>query len=188
MRTCVLAVLLVVACCTVFAVPKSEIYVGYAWQHAGLNGSLAATQGLVTQSSAGLQGFALGYARYFVKNIGFATEISRVSNGALDPTGIGYTRTSYLGGPSVRLHRYGFFSPSVHVLAGVDHASFKVPASGTVFNFSDTDFAVLAGGVLDGNLSRHLAVRLVQGDYLHTSHYGQSQSSFRYSGGVVIRF
>jgi hypothetical protein len=197
MRRWVWAVCLLFACCSfaaaqleepIFKIPNSEIYGGYAWQHAGLDGALAQTQGFVTQDSASLKGFAVGYAHYFQNNVGFALEISRVSNGRLDTTGIGYTRTSYLGGPSVRLHRYGFFSPSLHVLAGVDHATFKVPSAGTTFKFSDTDVAVLGGGTLDGNLSKHLALRLVQMDYLYSHHYGQSQSSFRYSGGIVIRF
>lgn len=197
MRNCVLAALLAIACTTlaaaqtdqpIFTIPNSEIFAGYAWQHAGLGGALAATQGQVTEDSASLKGFDIAYTRYFRKNLGLTAEISRVSNGALDPTGIGYTRSSYVGGPSVRLHRYGFFSPALHVLAGVDHATFKVPSGGTVFKYSNTDVAVLAGGVLDGNLSRHLAIRLIQADYLFTNHYGQSQSAFRYCGGIVLRF
>jgi len=197
MRRCVLTVLLLAVCSsfaaaqveqTIFEVPNSELYFGYTWQHAGLDGSQAPTQGLITQNTASLKGFTVGYAHYFLKNIGFTAEISRVTNGALDPTGISYTRTSYVGGPTLRLHRYGFFSPAVHVMAGVDHATFKVPIGGSVLNFADTDIAILGGGVLDGNLSKHLGVRLAEVDYLYTNHYGQAQSSFRYVGGVVIRF
>ena len=179
MRKCILAVLLAAACSTfaaaqmpqnIFEVPKSEIYGGYAWQHAELTSPLSGAGNPITQKTASLRGFAVGYAHYLFKNLGFALEVSRVSNGALDVTGIGYTRTSYVGGPTIRLHRYGFFSPAIHVMAGIDHASLKIPSNGTVSPYTDTDVAVLAGGVLDGNLSRHPSGRLVQADYLSPRH------------------
>jgi hypothetical protein len=93
-----------------------------------------------------------------------------------------------MAGPSYRLHKYGFFSPAVHVLAGIDHAVFTYPVSYSAFNFANTEFAAAAGGSVDGNLSRHVGIRLAQVDYLYTHHYGTSQSSFRYMGGVVFRF
>jgi len=197
MRTCAFAVLLILICGTfaaaqieeeLFEVPNHELYGGYAYLHAGLDGSTSNTQGLVTQESANLQGFTVAYRQYFWKKLGVAAEVSRVTNGSLDATGTSYTRTSYVGGPTYRLHRFGFFSTTIHVMAGVDRASFEVPSPGTVFKFSDTDFAILGGGILDGNLSRHIGVRFAQVDYVYTNHYGTSQSSFRYSGGLVVRF
>jgi opacity protein-like surface antigen len=197
MRTCAFAVLLVLFCSTfaaaqieeeLFEVPNTELYGGYAYQHAGLDGSLTATQGLVNKDTANLQGFTIGFSHYFWKNLGVAVDVSRVTKSSLDATGIKYTRSNYVGGPTFRLRRFGFFSPSVHVMAGVDRATFEVPSAGTVLKFRDTDFAILGGGTLDGNLSRHLAVRLVQLDYLHTRHYGTSQSAIRYTGGIVVRF
>jgi hypothetical protein len=171
-----------------FAVPKNEISFGYAYLHASLNGGLAGTENLVTDTSAGLNGFAVQFSHYLHGNLGFMADVSRNSTKAVDPTGIGYSTESYVAGPTYRLHRYGFFSPSVHVLAGVSHATFNVPANGTTFSFTDTDFAALAGGTLDGNLTPHIAIRLAQFDYDYTHHYGANQSSFRYLGGVVIRF
>jgi hypothetical protein len=47
---------------------------------------------------------------------------------------------------------------------------------------------VAAGATVDGNLSRHLGIRLAQVDYVITDHYSSIQSGFRYTGGVVIRF
>jgi hypothetical protein len=171
-----------------FEVPKTEISFGYAYQHASLNGGFAATDDLVTDSSTGLNGFAVEFSHYFHGNLGYTIDVSRTSKKAIDPTGIGYVSESFVAGPSYRLHRYGFFTPSIHVLAGADHATFNVPASGAVFSFTNTDFAALAGGALDGNLTPHIAIRLAQVDYDYTHHYGANQSSFRYLGGVVIRF
>ena len=174
-----------------FDIPKTELSFGYAYQHAGLSGSFATTNGSVTENSTGLNGIAIEFSRYFHGNFGVTGDFAWDTNGSVDSTGIKYTRTSYLGGPSYRLHRYGFFSPSVHVLAGVDHGTLTVPtgpANAISLTYSNTDFAALAGGTLDGNLTKHLAIRLAQVDYLYTHNYGTSQSSFRYLGGIVVRF
>jgi hypothetical protein len=171
-----------------FRVPNSEISASFAYEHAGLAGSSAPTHGAVRQGSANLHDFAFGFSHYFYGRAGFTAEIAHVSNSAIDPTGISYVRTSFLAGPTVRLHRYGFFSPSVHVLGGVDRATFTVPNVGSTFTFQNTDFAIAGGGTVDGNLSPRLAVRLAQVDYLYTHHYGTGQSSFRYLAGLVFRF
>jgi hypothetical protein len=174
-----------------FAVPNNEISFGYAYQHASLDGGFTGTGGLVTESSAGLKGFGVEfshYTHYLHGNLGYTVDFSFDTNKAVDPTGIGYSDESYTAGPTYRLHRYGFFSPSIHVLAGASHSKFTVPSNGTNFLFTDTDFAALAGGALDGNLTPHIAIRLAQVDYDYTHHYGSSQSSFRYLGGVVFRF
>lgn len=176
-----------------FDIPKNEISFGYSYQHADLSGAFIATQGNVTESSAGLSGFAIGYSHYLSKafggNAGITLELSHVTNSAIDVAGDGYTRTSFMGGPTYRLHRHGFFSPAVHVLGGVDHATFNVPTTApATLSFIDTDFCIAGGVTVDGNLSKHLAVRLAQVDYLYSHHYGDSQSSFRYIGGIVLRF
>ena len=172
--------------------PNNEVFGGYDREHADLAGSSAPTLGSVTTSSAGLSGFAIEFShfvpRVFHGHAGVTLEFSRVSNKAIDPTGIGYTRLRFMGGPTVRLRRYGFFTPSIHALAGVDHATFKVPSGPVTISFTDTDVAVAGGGSVDGNLSRHFAVRLAQFDYVYTRHYDVSQSSFRYMGGIVLRF
>jgi hypothetical protein len=175
----------------IFEVPKSEVSVGYAYQHAGLSGSLVPTNGNVTETSTGLNGIAVEFSHYMHGNLGFTIDFAWDKNNSVDPTGIGYTRTSYLAGPSYRLHRHGFFSPSIHVLGGADHGKFTVPAgvaASTVFTYTNTDFAIAGGGTVDGNLTPHVAIRLAQVDYLYTHNYGSNQSSFRYVGGIVVRF
>lgn len=174
-----------------FEVPNNELSGGYVYEHADLSGSLAPTLGIVTQTSTGMRGFTIGFSHYLHLlngHAGVMLEFSRVSNDSIDPTGIGYVRLRGMGGPTYRLPRYGFFSPSVHVLAGVDRATFTVPSGATTLTFQDTDVAMAGGGTLDGNLTRHLAVRLAQFDYVYTRHYDVSQSSFRYIGGLVLRF
>ena len=172
--------------------PNNELFGGYDHEHADLAGSSAPTLGSVTRSSTGLSGFAVEFSHYvprlFHGHAGVMLEVSRVSTASLDPTGIGYTRLRFMAGPTVRMRRYGFFTPSIHALAGVDRATFKVPFDPITRFFRDTDVAVAGGASLDGNLSRHLAVRLAQFDYVYTRHYDVNQSSFRYLGGIVVRF
>jgi hypothetical protein len=175
-----------------FQIPKTELFGGYAYEHADISGSTGPTLGNVAQSSTGLSGFTIEFSHYFSHflpgSLGYTLEISRVSNSAVDGTGISYVRSTFLAGPSYRLHQFGFLSPSIHALAGVDHATFNVPIDFTTLAVTDTDVAVAGGGALDGNLSQHLAIRLAEVDYVYTHHYGVVQSSFRYAGGIVLRF
>lgn len=167
-------------------VPKSEVFVGYAFQHAGVSGYNIPE---VNVNSVSLNGFAIEFSHYMHSNFGYTIDFSRGSNGAVDNTGIKYERSTYLAGPSYRLHNFLFFTPSVHALAGLDRDDFTIPEiNPTVLDYRNTNFAAAAGVTFDGNLSRHLAVRLAQVDYLYTHNLGAGQSSFRYTGGLVVRF
>ena len=171
--------------------PRNELFGGFDYEHADLAGSFAGI-GTTTPSSTNLKGFGIEFSHYFPRffngHAGLTLEISRASNSKVDPTGIKYSRLRFMGGPSIRLRRYGFLTPSIHALAGVDRATFKVPSGAFTLSFQDTDIAVVGGASVDGNLSRHIAVRLAQFDYVYTRHYDVNQSSFRYLGGIVLRF
>jgi len=176
-------------------IPKNEIFLGYAYQYASLSGDAVHTQQTVTQSSTNLYGFAFEFSHYLKNmNLGFTFDIARGAQNKVDSTGIKYTRTSYMAGPSYRLKQRGFIMPSLHVLAGVDHDQYTVSEFAGFggnpgnFTFTNTDLAIAPGVTFDGNLSRHVGVRLAQVDYLYTHHYGTNQSSFRYAGGIVVRF
>ena len=172
--------------------PSSELFGGYDREHADLSGSTAPTLGAVTQGTTALNGFAIEFSHYFFPllkgHMGAIVEVSRVSNGAVDDTGIGYVRTRFVAGPTYRFRRTGFFVASIHGLAGVDRATFTVPFGFTEVTFRDTGLALVGGGSVDGILSRHLAVRLAQLDFVYTHHYDVNQTSFRYIGGIMVRF
>lgn len=162
--------------------PKTELFLGYAYQHADTTGSKIV-------GSTNLNGFAFSVSHYLKNsNLGFIFDIGRTTNSRVDSTGIKYTRTSYMAGPSYRVHNIGFVTANVHAMAGVDRDKFEVPEPGTVISYTNTDLAVAAGVTVDGNLSRHLGVRLAQVDYIYTNHNSSNQSSFRYAGGIVARF
>lgn len=163
-------------------VPKTEFYLGYAYQHADTSGSKIV-------DSTNLNGFAFEFSHYLkTHNLGFTFDINRTTNSRVNSTGIKYTRTTYLVGPTYRFHDIGFLTVNVHALAGVDRDNFDVTVPGSVVYYKNTDAAAAAGVTVDGNLSRHLGIRLGQIDYLYTNHNNGSQGSFRYTGGVVVRF
>jgi opacity protein-like surface antigen len=124
------------------------------------------------------------------------------------PTGNSY---SFLAGPVISYRTKSKMTPFVHALFGYDRARLNAGtvtgASSTVsFNASTyTDFAIALGGGLDYKLSHHLALRLGQIDWFHTSvnfnqFYGSAfnsdqfeglrtrQRNLRISAGVVLRF
>jgi len=172
------------------AVSKAEVFIGYGYQYAGTSGSDLAKLGGLNVDSTNLNGFAFNFSHYVRGNFGYMLDYSRGSHHDLDSTGTKYTRTTYMAGPTYRLHHYPLFAPSVHVLAGVDRDDFTVPNSSGPNNFDvkGTNFAAAAGGTIDGNLSPHVAIRLAQVDYLYTRNWGTNQTSFRYAAGFVVRF
>ncbi|MGH9501643.1 MAG: hypothetical protein ACRD20_02200 [Terriglobales bacterium] len=114
--------------------------------------------------------------------------------------------TSYLFGPTVTagLGRSAVFA---HALFGEAHSSLgagvNIPIIGGISTglTSANAFAMAFGGGLDIGLTRHIALRAVQVDYLRTqfnsidalttglsSSLGNRQNSFRYSAGIVFRF
>lgn len=113
---------------------------------------------------------------------------------------------TYLFGPTVtaNLGRSAVFA---HALFGQAHSSLgagvNIPIIGGISTglTSATAFAMAFGGGVDIGLTRHLAIRAAQVDYLRTqfsatdalttglsSSLSDRQNSFRYSAGIVFRF
>ncbi len=113
---------------------------------------------------------------------------------------------NYLFGPTVtgQLGRSAIFA---HALFGEAHSSLgaglTVPIIGGISTglTSANAFAMAFGGGVDIGLTRHLAIRAVQVDYIRTqfnsidalttglsSSLGNRQNNFRYSAGIVFRF
>ncbi len=114
--------------------------------------------------------------------------------------------TTYLFGPTVTasLGRSAVFA---HALFGEARSSLGAGVNIPIIGGISTDltsanaFAMAFGGGLDVGLTRHLAIRAVQVDYLRTqfsatdalttglsTSLGNRQNSFRYSAGIVFRF
>jgi hypothetical protein len=114
--------------------------------------------------------------------------------------------SNYLLGPTVTAE-LGRNSVFAHALFGEAHSSLgagvSVPIIGGISTglTSANTFAMAFGGGIDIGLTRHLAIRAVQVDYIRTqfnaidalttglsSSLGNRQNSFRYSTGIVFRF
>ncbi len=116
-----------------------------------------------------------------------------------DSNGSAYT---YLFGPRFSYRRYERFTPFFQALFGGAHAS-PVTISGCTGTptctplGSDSAFATALGAGLDIKISHHVALRLIQGDFLLT-HFRNPistdglergwQKNVRLSAGVVFRF
>jgi hypothetical protein len=73
------------------------------------------------------------------------------------------------------------WEPWAHVLIGLSHEQPQTQASGR------NSFAVQAGGGADYRFNPRLSFRL-QGDWLHTQFFGDSQNNFNLVGGIVLHF
>jgi len=106
---------------------------------------------------------------------------------------------TYMFGPRLSF-RHDRFTPFVQALFGGVHASAVTlngcSGIGCTPLPSENSFAMTAGGVLDITLTRHVALRLLQAEYLMTrfmdptSSAGQKvrQDDMRLSAGIVFRF
>jgi peptidoglycan-associated lipoprotein len=100
-------------------------------------------------------------------------------------------RITYLFGPRVT-HRSGHgISVFGQALFGGAHGfDGYFPTSTSSSSSSANSFAFSTGGGVDWSLSDHLAVRMVQADYLYTqlpNAAGDRQNNFRVGAGVVFR-
>lgn len=96
---------------------------------------------------------------------------------------------TYLFGPRVTFRHFGRVTPFAQVLFGVAHTTPNV-----FLTNNQTDFALSVGGGFDYRLSRHLAIRPLQLEYLETRFKEfdvlsrQTQNNLRASTGIVFRF
>jgi len=148
----------------------------------------------------------------FNRYLGVTADLSGTS-----VTPFGFSALGFSAGTYQRLNNY-LFGPTItanlgrsvvfgHALFGEAHSSLgagvSVPIIGGISTgiTSANAFAMAFGGGIDVGLTRHLAIRAVQVDYLRTqfnatdalsnglsSSLGNRQNSFRYSSGIVFRF
>jgi outer membrane protein OmpA-like peptidoglycan-associated protein len=96
---------------------------------------------------------------------------------------------TYMFGPRLNLRKFDYFVPFAEVLLGGANGGSEL-----VGGQSQSAFALAAGGGVDVVLTKHLAWRFAQLDYLMTTFTGTSvgatgrQNSFRAGSGLVVRF
>ncbi len=135
---------------------------------------------------ANLNGWNGQFTRVFHRNFGVTGDVSGLY-GTPDVGGFPAKMRyyTYMGGLTLR-HATSKGTPFVHALFGAMHASIDDGA------LSATSFAWALGGGLDFNVSKNLAVRAAQIDYLGTKfNYApgsDAQNNMRLSVGVVYKF
>jgi opacity protein-like surface antigen len=101
------------------------------------------------------------------------------------PSGSSSHEVNYLFGPRLSYHNTGRFTPYAQVLFGGARAT----ASLTGFpSTSVNSFAMTFGGGADFQLTRHVAFRAIQLEYLYTHFNGAKQNNLRLQSGLVYRF
>jgi hypothetical protein len=152
---------------------KGEFFAGYQYLHA--------TTGISGVDTFSLNGWNASMSGFFTRNLGVTADFSG-SYGS--PSGVSVKLHSFLFGPAVRFPNASRITPFARALFGSGHLS----ASAVGLSGAETDFSWAAGGGIDVNASRHLAIRLAQGDFMQTRVGGTSQNHFRYSAGIVFKF
>jgi len=101
------------------------------------------------------------------------------------PSGSSSHEINYLFGPRLAYHNTGRVTPYVQVLFGGERVSASVTGLGSS---SSNSFAMTFGGGADFQLTRHVAFRAIQLEYLYTHFGGVKQNNLRLQSGLVYRF
>jgi outer membrane protein OmpA-like peptidoglycan-associated protein len=97
--------------------------------------------------------------------------------------------TSYLFGPRLNMRRFDYFVPFAEFLVGGANGRIELTGTG-----NQSSFALATGGGVDMVLTRYLAWRVAQLDYVMTTFSGPAlggtarQNNFRIGTGAVLRF
>jgi len=160
--------------------PKYEAGLNYSWLH-------------VNSANYDFQRTGNGGSGYFEYNlnslVGLVADFGGYAN---TRTGIDEKALTYLFGPRFNW-RHSRLSPYVQFLFGGGYA-WSGPTSTT-----QNAFATAAGGGLDYNLTKRIAIKPIQVEYVMTQFdsaklggatkaFGNHQNDVRYSAGVVFRF
>jgi opacity protein-like surface antigen len=101
------------------------------------------------------------------------------------PSGSSSHEFNYLFGPRLAYHNSGRFTPYAQVLFGGARETVSITGFGSA---SANSFAMTFGGGADFKLTRHVAFRAIQLEYLYTHFSGAKQNNLRLQSGLVYRF
>jgi opacity protein-like surface antigen len=96
------------------------------------------------------------------------------------PSGTSAHLVNYLFGPKLTYRSRGKLSPFAQVLFGGERISGSAPGV--------SSFAMAFGGGADYEMTNHVAIRVIQAEYLYTKFSGTRQNNARISAGIVYRW
>jgi hypothetical protein len=153
--------------------PKYEVGMNYSWLH-------------VTSANDSLQRTGNGGSGYFEYNVnnvlGLVGDIGGYANTRIDDRLL-----TYMFGPRFNW-RHARLTPYAQFLFGGAYVWNDLNTVSTTQNA----FATAAGGGLDYTLTKHIAIKPIQVEYVMTQidstrGFGSHQNDIRYSAGVVFR-
>ncbi len=176
MKTKFLAVLMVTLLSLSFSAwaadySKAEVFGGYQYtridvEGAGINSS----------------GWNAAVSGYFSRYMGVTADFSGAYKSVLVASAKLHT---YTFGPVFTVRSNEAFVPFAHVLVG----GFRADAAVLDISGGTNGFALMAGGGVDVKVTRHLAVRPAQFDWMMLRAQGVTEKkNIRYSAGLVFRF
>lgn len=93
---------------------------------------------------------------------------------------------SFLFGPQLSYRKNEHFTPFIHALFGGVRQRFGPEVTSTAS--PQTDFGMALGAGCDLKATEHLAIRVIQADYIRTRFGYKAENNVRLSFGVVARF
>jgi opacity protein-like surface antigen len=103
---------------------------------------------------------------------------------------------SFMAGPRFTFRQSEIITPFVHALVGLDQVKFSGEISARIEGESFSEggelltsngLGMALGGGLDLNVSRSVAIRLIQADYYLNRHEGEHMNNVNLAFGVVFR-
>jgi hypothetical protein len=192
MRTVFISFLMAAASSAAIAqqsmLPKGRVDVAITYE--------ANRSNLVPGASFWLQGGAVQLDAEIIKGFGIAADFSGLHSSKISSSGVALDMVTETFGPhyrwSVPSHsKKADFSLYGHALIGEADAFHSVFPGANGSDTSASAFALKAGGGMDLALNYHLAIRLVQAEWLYTQFPNaalNTQNSFQVGSGLVMRF
>jgi outer membrane protein OmpA-like peptidoglycan-associated protein len=182
--------------------PKVELFLGYSYLR-GMPGLEPANR------LYWLNGGSMSIAYNFNRYLGVVADLGGFGDSAIEFPGAGGGASTvvdsngavfpYLFGPRISYRKHERITPFLQVLFGGIYASKVTLASGcggagcTPLP-DENKFAWTGGGGLDIKVSHHVAIRIIQAEYLmtnfenHNTGISELQNDMRFSSGIVFRF
>jgi hypothetical protein len=171
--------------------PRVEVFGGYSFARADLAGASANLHGLAGSVTYNFDNF-LGVKADFSGHTGSKTIFVPADPAGTVPFDLRPSDFTFLFGPQMTYRKKQTIIPFGHVLLGgvnpINASQTGTSTSVTFVDGSDTGFGLAFGGGLDVKLSKRVALRIVQADYLLAFTEGDTQNNIRLSTGLVFRF
>ncbi len=168
--------------------PKAEIAMGYSLVR-------YSTTGVLEKFTA--NGGSANLAYNFTKHVGFVADFGGYNNNNIRGFSVDNTMFTYLFGPRFNTHgeRINVFGQTLFGGAHISGSAGSLFFPGTVtepFEESNNSMAFLIGGGFDVNVSKHVAIRPAEFDYLlirfNPGNQSETQNNIRYSAQIVFKF